>query len=168
MPSGILAACRFHRLRALWPMPNSRSGTGFFGLASMVWSSNRRPTVGEGRTSSSRLEASLTGVRRWLPVKSSRSRRAQSVERADDARPIVSRRKRMRERRLGTPAGTVPRRDDTRPDTIGEVVVQLRTVIVEFDSYDIALAAHESEAYKKALHALGSGAERDYRIVEGV
>ena len=28
----------------------------------------------------------------------------------------------MRERRLGTPAGTVPRRDDTRPDTIGEVV----------------------------------------------
>src|SRR5215467_8761889 len=61
-------------------------------------------------------------VRRWLPAKSSRSRRAQSVERADDARPIVSRRKRMRERRLGTPAGTVPRRDDTRPDTIGEVV----------------------------------------------
>ena len=32
-----------------------------------------------------------------------------------------------------------------------------RTVIVEFDSYDIALAAHESEAYRKALQALGSG-----------
>jgi uncharacterized protein (DUF1330 family) len=42
-----------------------------------------------------------------------------------------------------------------------------RTVIVEFDSYDIALAAHESEAYQKALQALGLGAERDYRIVEG-
>jgi len=28
----------------------------------------------------------------------------------------------MRECRLGTPAGTVPRRNDTRPDTIGEVV----------------------------------------------
>ena len=28
----------------------------------------------------------------------------------------------MRERRLGAPAGTVPRRYDTRPDTIGEVV----------------------------------------------
>lgn len=42
-----------------------------------------------------------------------------------------------------------------------------RTVIVEFDSYDIARAAHESEAYQKALQALGSGAERDYRIVEG-
>jgi len=42
-----------------------------------------------------------------------------------------------------------------------------RTVIVEFDSYDVALAAHESEAYQKALQALGSGAEHDYRIVEG-
>jgi uncharacterized protein (DUF1330 family) len=42
-----------------------------------------------------------------------------------------------------------------------------RTVIVEFDSYDIALAAHESEAYQKAFQGLGSGAERDYRIVEG-
>ena len=49
-----------------------------------------------------------------------------------------------------------------------EAGLQLRTVIVEFNSYDIALAAHESEAYKKALQALGSGAERDYRIVEGV
>ena len=28
--------------------------------------------------------------------------------------------------------------------------------------------AHESESYQKALQALGSGAERDYRIVEGV
>ncbi len=42
-----------------------------------------------------------------------------------------------------------------------------RTIIVEFDSYDIALAAHKSEAYQKALQALGSGAERDFRIVEG-
>jgi len=48
-----------------------------------------------------------------------------------------------------------------------EAGLQQRTVIVEFDSYDIALAAHKSEAYQKALHALGSGAERDYRIVEG-
>ena len=41
------------------------------------------------------------------------------------------------------------------------------TVLVEFDSYDIARSAHESEAYQKALQALGSGAERDFRIVEG-
>jgi uncharacterized protein (DUF1330 family) len=43
----------------------------------------------------------------------------------------------------------------------------LRTILVEFDSYEIALAAHESEAYQKALQALGSGAQRDFRIVEG-
>jgi uncharacterized protein (DUF1330 family) len=48
-----------------------------------------------------------------------------------------------------------------------EVGLQQRTILVEFDSYDRALAAHESEAYRKALQALGSGAERDYRIVEG-
>ena len=43
-----------------------------------------------------------------------------------------------------------------------------RAIVVEFDSYEIALAAHRSEAYQKALQALGSGAERDFRIVEGV
>ena len=48
-----------------------------------------------------------------------------------------------------------------------EVGLQQRTIVVEFDSYDFALAAHESEAYQKALQALGSGAERDFRIVEG-
>lgn len=48
-----------------------------------------------------------------------------------------------------------------------EAGMQLRTVVVEFDSYDIALKAHQSAAYQKALEALGSGAERDYRIVEG-
>jgi uncharacterized protein (DUF1330 family) len=48
-----------------------------------------------------------------------------------------------------------------------EAGLQQRTILVEFDSYDRALAAHESEAYQKALQALGSGAERDFRIVEG-
>ena len=48
-----------------------------------------------------------------------------------------------------------------------EAGLQQRTFIIEFDSYDIALAAHESEAYQKALQALDSGAERDFRIVEG-
>jgi uncharacterized protein (DUF1330 family) len=42
-----------------------------------------------------------------------------------------------------------------------------RAILVEFDSYEIALAARESEAYQKALRALASGAERDFRIVEG-
>jgi uncharacterized protein (DUF1330 family) len=41
------------------------------------------------------------------------------------------------------------------------------TVVVEFDSYEIALAAYESADYKKALDALGSSVERDFRIAEG-
>jgi uncharacterized protein (DUF1330 family) len=48
-----------------------------------------------------------------------------------------------------------------------EAGLPLRTILVEFDSYEIALGAHASEAYQKALQALGSGAERDFRIVEG-
>jgi uncharacterized protein (DUF1330 family) len=49
-----------------------------------------------------------------------------------------------------------------------EAGLQQRTIVVEFDSYDSALAAYKSEAYQRALEALGSGAERDYRIVEGI
>ena len=48
-----------------------------------------------------------------------------------------------------------------------EAGLPLRTIVIEFDSYDMALAAHESEAYRIALRALGSGAERDFRIIEG-
>ena len=43
----------------------------------------------------------------------------------------------------------------------------LRTVLVEFQSYEKALAARDSEAYQKALQALGPGADRDFRVVEG-
>lgn len=43
-----------------------------------------------------------------------------------------------------------------------------RTVIIEFDSLEKAISAYHSDAYKLALKALGSGAERDFRIVEGV
>lgn len=48
-----------------------------------------------------------------------------------------------------------------------EAGLPLRTILVEFDSYEIALAVRHSEAYTKALQALGSGALRDFRIVEG-
>ncbi|HTZ57169.1 MAG TPA: DUF1330 domain-containing protein [Acidobacteriaceae bacterium] len=50
---------------------------------------------------------------------------------------------------------------------IHEAGLQQRVIVVEFDSYDLALAAYTTDAYKKALQALGSGAERDFRIVEG-
>jgi uncharacterized protein (DUF1330 family) len=43
-----------------------------------------------------------------------------------------------------------------------------RVVIVEFDSVQQASAAHDSAGYQDALRALGNGAERDMRLVEGV
>jgi uncharacterized protein (DUF1330 family) len=43
-----------------------------------------------------------------------------------------------------------------------------RTVIIEFDSVAAAEAAHESPGYQEALRALGKGADRDMRIVEGI
>jgi uncharacterized protein (DUF1330 family) len=43
-----------------------------------------------------------------------------------------------------------------------------RVVVVEFDSVDQAVAAHDSPAYQEALRALNNGADRDIRIVEGV
>jgi uncharacterized protein (DUF1330 family) len=51
--------------------------------------------------------------------------------------------------------------------TAHEAGVQQLTILVEFESYDRAVVAYKSEAYGKALGALGSGAERDFRIVEG-
>jgi uncharacterized protein (DUF1330 family) len=43
-----------------------------------------------------------------------------------------------------------------------------RTVVIEFDSVEQALAAHEGPAYQEALGVLDGGAERDIRIIEGV
>ena len=43
-----------------------------------------------------------------------------------------------------------------------------RTVVVEYPSWEKATAAYDSPAYAEALKALGDGAERDLRIVEGV
>ena len=44
-----------------------------------------------------------------------------------------------------------------------------RTVVIEFDSVEQALAAYNSPGYQTALAALGKdAAERDMRIVEGV
>jgi uncharacterized protein (DUF1330 family) len=43
-----------------------------------------------------------------------------------------------------------------------------RTVVIEFANVAQAIAAHDSPGYQGALRALGRGAERDLRIVEGV
>ncbi|MET7697950.1 DUF1330 domain-containing protein [Streptomyces sp. NPDC005485] len=43
-----------------------------------------------------------------------------------------------------------------------------RTVLVEFDTFEQAVAARESAAYQEALSVLSDGVERDFRIIEGV
>ncbi len=55
-----------------------------------------------------------------------------------------------------------------QPARVFEGGVPERTVVIEFDSVDQAVAAYQSEGYQEALRALGDGAERDIRIVQGV
>jgi uncharacterized protein (DUF1330 family) len=43
-----------------------------------------------------------------------------------------------------------------------------RTVVIEFESYDVALQLYESKLYKEALAVLGDAVIRDFRVVEGV
>ncbi len=43
-----------------------------------------------------------------------------------------------------------------------------RTVIIEFETVEQAVAVHESAAYQAALQALNGGAIRDMRIVPGI
>lgn len=55
----------------------------------------------------------------------------------------------------GTPAKTI------------EAGMDLRTVVIEFDSVARAVAAYESPAYQAARKLLGDTVVRDIRIVEG-
>jgi len=43
-----------------------------------------------------------------------------------------------------------------------------RVVITEFPSLENAVAAHDSPGYQAALKALGDGAVRDVRMIEGL
>jgi uncharacterized protein (DUF1330 family) len=54
------------------------------------------------------------------------------------------------------------------PAHVYEAGLQQRTVLIEFDSVEQAKAAHDSPAYRQALAALGDGAVRDIRIIEGL
>jgi uncharacterized protein (DUF1330 family) len=54
------------------------------------------------------------------------------------------------------------------PAKVYEAGVARRTVLIEFDSVQQALAAHDTPGYQAALRALGDAVERDLRIVEGV
>ena len=52
------------------------------------------------------------------------------------------------------------------PSKVYELGLMERTVLIEFDSVEQAVAAHDSPAYQEALAALGDGADREIRIVE--
>lgn len=54
------------------------------------------------------------------------------------------------------------------PSKVYELGVMERTVLIEFDSVGQATAAHDGPAYQAALAALGDGADRDLRIIEGI
>ena len=54
------------------------------------------------------------------------------------------------------------------PAAAYEAGLKERIVISEFPSVAQAIAAHDSPAYQEALKALGNGAVRDLRIIEGL
>jgi uncharacterized protein (DUF1330 family) len=54
------------------------------------------------------------------------------------------------------------------PARVYESGLDQRIVLLEFDSVAQAIAAHDSPGYQHALGALGNGADRDLRIVEGI
>jgi uncharacterized protein (DUF1330 family) len=54
------------------------------------------------------------------------------------------------------------------PSKVYEAGMMQRVVVVEFDSLDQAIKAHDSAGYQAALKALDNGADRDIRIVEGL
>ena len=54
------------------------------------------------------------------------------------------------------------------PSKVYEAGLPERTVLIEFESIERAIAVHDSPGYQDALRALGNGAVRDLRIVAGV
>jgi uncharacterized protein (DUF1330 family) len=54
------------------------------------------------------------------------------------------------------------------PAKVYEGGLKERTVVSEWESLEKAIAGHDTPGYQEALRALGDGAERDLRIVEGV
>ena len=54
------------------------------------------------------------------------------------------------------------------PAKVYEAGINMRAVVIEFPSIEAAIKTHDSPGYQAALKALGDGAERDLRIVEGL
>lgn len=55
------------------------------------------------------------------------------------------------------------------PAKVYEAGIEQRVVVIEFDSAEKAIAAHDGAGYQEALKVLGKDAvDRDLRIVEGI
>jgi uncharacterized protein (DUF1330 family) len=54
------------------------------------------------------------------------------------------------------------------PDATYEAGLKERLVVSEFPSLEKAIAGHDSPGYQEALRALGDGAVRDVRIINGL
>ena len=54
------------------------------------------------------------------------------------------------------------------PAKVYELGLKQRTVLIEFDSVEQAVATHDSAGYQAALAALADGAQREIRIIEAV
>jgi uncharacterized protein (DUF1330 family) len=55
-----------------------------------------------------------------------------------------------------------------KPAHVHEAGVSERTVVIEFDSVEQAVAVYDSAAYREALAALKGGVVREIRIVAGI
>jgi uncharacterized protein (DUF1330 family) len=53
------------------------------------------------------------------------------------------------------------------PAQVYDEGLQQRVVVLEFDSVEQAVAAHDSPEYQRALKLLGNAVDRDLRIVPG-
>jgi uncharacterized protein (DUF1330 family) len=53
------------------------------------------------------------------------------------------------------------------PERTYEAGLQQRSIVIEFDNLEAAIAAYESTEYQAALKVFNNAAERDIRIVEG-
>jgi uncharacterized protein (DUF1330 family) len=54
------------------------------------------------------------------------------------------------------------------PAKVYEAGLNQRVVMIEFDSVQQAIAAHDGAAYQEALKVLGDAVDREIRIVEAV
>lgn len=54
------------------------------------------------------------------------------------------------------------------PGKVYEAGLNQRVVMIEFDSLQQAIAAHDGAAYQEALKVLGDAVDREIRITEGI